>query len=154
MLRVSRGILKGKRLPATDRDLVGVRPFTSRMRKSLFDLLSFEIKGSVFWDIFCGSGIVGIEALSLGAGCVYFVDKNKRLLLLIKRFLNENNLHMMGSFFLKNLDLTKDAFVSSDEPDIVEWMLRTATLSVVEGTPPFESMIFVASVVPSSSTLS
>jgi 16S rRNA (guanine(966)-N(2))-methyltransferase RsmD len=53
------------------------RPSLGIVRKSLFDILQQEIEGSVFLDLFAGSGAIGFEALSRGARQVTFVDSHK-----------------------------------------------------------------------------
>ncbi|MCL2217177.1 MAG: 16S rRNA (guanine(966)-N(2))-methyltransferase RsmD [Defluviitaleaceae bacterium] len=50
------------------------RPTSDRAKESLFSILGEEIIGARVLDIFCGSGAIGIEALSRGAAKVVFVD--------------------------------------------------------------------------------
>jgi len=57
----------------------GVRPTPNRVRETLFNWLQNEIAGARCLDLFAGSGALGIEALSRGAGTVTFVDANSRL---------------------------------------------------------------------------
>lgn len=52
-----------------------VRPTSDRLRETLFNVLAPRIAGSVFLDLYAGSGAVGIEALSRGAREAIFVDK-------------------------------------------------------------------------------
>lgn len=51
-----------------------VRPTTDRIKETLFNMIQMEVPGSLFVDLFAGSGGIGIEALSRGARHVYFVD--------------------------------------------------------------------------------
>jgi 16S rRNA (guanine966-N2)-methyltransferase len=55
-----------------------VRPTSDRLRETLFDVLTAgnpqALEGSVWLDLFAGTGAVGIEALSRGAKQVYFVE--------------------------------------------------------------------------------
>lgn len=44
-----------------------VRPTSDRAKEALFNIFKDEIRGKTFLDLFCGSGSVGIEALSRGA---------------------------------------------------------------------------------------
>jgi len=53
----------------------GVRPTPDRVRQTLFDWLAPRIQGAVCVDLFAGSGALGIEALSRGAGQVTFVER-------------------------------------------------------------------------------
>ena len=53
-----------------------VRPMSQLVREAIFDILQDEIEGADMLDLFCGSGSVGIEALSRGARHVDFIDLN------------------------------------------------------------------------------
>lgn len=56
------------------------RPTTQLVKGSIFDTLAGEVSGSTFLDLFAGSGGIGIEALSRGAGRVVFVEQDHRIL--------------------------------------------------------------------------
>ena len=51
------------------------RPTSARLRETLFNVLAPRIEGSVFLDLYAGSGAVGIEALSRGAREAIFVEQ-------------------------------------------------------------------------------
>jgi len=59
-----------------------LRPTSDRLRETLFDVLTAgnpqALQGSVWLDLFAGTGAVGIEAVSRGAAMVYFVESSKR----------------------------------------------------------------------------
>ncbi|MCQ2387024.1 MAG: 16S rRNA (guanine(966)-N(2))-methyltransferase RsmD [Clostridia bacterium] len=61
-----------------------IRPTSDMTRESLFNIINKEIEGSVFLDLFCGTGAVGIEALSRGAKKVVFNDFSKESIELTK----------------------------------------------------------------------
>ena len=67
---------------------VGLRPTSDRLRETLFDVLTGgepgRLKGSVWLDLYAGTGAVGIEALSRGAHAVYFVESSKKVAELIR----------------------------------------------------------------------
>jgi len=72
-LRVIGGSVRGRRLrvpPGKD-----VRPTQDRVRESLFSILGDRVEGCVVLDAFAGSGALGIEALSRGAGRAVFCDE-------------------------------------------------------------------------------
>jgi 16S rRNA (guanine966-N2)-methyltransferase len=57
-------------------DVPGVRPSPDRVRETLFDWLTPRIAGCTCLDLFAGTGVLGIEAASRGAGRVVSVDHN------------------------------------------------------------------------------
>ncbi len=62
-----------------------VRPTADRTKESVFNILSSLVPGSCCLDLFCGTGSLGIEALSRGAKEVVFVDKARESVELTKR---------------------------------------------------------------------
>ena len=50
------------------------RPTSDMARESLFNIIAPHVPGAHFLDIFCGSGAMGIEALSRGAKTATFID--------------------------------------------------------------------------------
>jgi 16S rRNA (guanine(966)-N(2))-methyltransferase RsmD len=83
-LRVIAGIAKKRRLKSPGK--LPVRPTADRVKESLFNILGSRLPGSIFADLYAGTGGVGIEALSRGAGKVVFVEKNPP----VARILMEN----------------------------------------------------------------
>ncbi len=71
MLRITGGELKGRRLQAPR---TGVRPTTGRIREAIFSMLG-PLEGLRALDLYCGTGALGIEALSRGASEAHFVDR-------------------------------------------------------------------------------
>ncbi|MCD8156243.1 MAG: 16S rRNA (guanine(966)-N(2))-methyltransferase RsmD [Clostridiales bacterium] len=53
------------------------RPTTDRIKETLFNIIQTEVPGSVFLDLFAGSGGVGLEAVSRGAKQAVFVDNSR-----------------------------------------------------------------------------
>lgn len=54
-----------------------LRPTSDQLRETLFNILGARILGSRFIDAYAGSGAVGIEALSRGAGQVTFIERHR-----------------------------------------------------------------------------
>jgi 16S rRNA (guanine(966)-N(2))-methyltransferase RsmD len=81
-LRVIGGKVRGFRLKDVPGD--STRPITDRVKESLFNILGADIEHAVVWDLFGGTGCVGIEALSRGADYVVFTDKNRNAINTIK----------------------------------------------------------------------
>ena len=61
-----------KSLPGLD-----VRPTPDRLREALFNVLAPWIEGTVFADLYAGTGAVGIEALSRGASSAIFAEQKR-----------------------------------------------------------------------------
>jgi 16S rRNA (guanine966-N2)-methyltransferase len=75
-MRVIAGSLKGRRLKAPTWD--GLRPSSDKLRETLFNILAPRIGGARLLDGYAGTGAIGIEALSRGAGHVTFVESDRR----------------------------------------------------------------------------
>ena len=89
-MRIIGGIYRGRVL----RTLPGlaVRPTSGRLRETLFDVLGDSIQGAVFVDCYAGSGAVGLEALSRGAGQVFLIEEDREAQRVV-----EKNLAQLGS---------------------------------------------------------
>ena len=81
-MRIIGGAWRGRRLDAVRGDQV--RPTTDRVRESLFNLLADQVAGAAVVDLCCGSGALGLEALSRGAAHVDFVDLAPRSLATVR----------------------------------------------------------------------
>lgn len=74
-VRIIGGVWRGRRL--TIADSRAVRPTPNRVRETLFNWLQHEIEGADCLDLFCGSGVLGVEAVSRGARQAILVDSDK-----------------------------------------------------------------------------
>ena len=74
-MRIIGGTLRGRSL----KTLRGarLRPTADRLRQSLFDILARSLDGARFLDLYAGSGAVGLEALSRGAGKTIFIEVHR-----------------------------------------------------------------------------
>jgi len=73
-IRIIGGELRGRKIEVKlDPHL---RPMSDRAREALFNILALDIADRPFFDIFAGSGAVGLEALSRGASQATFVEKD------------------------------------------------------------------------------
>lgn len=73
-MRIISGKYKGRKLSSFEGD--AIRPTSDRAKEAIFSVLQFELAGKSFYDAFCGSGAMGIEALSRGAKSALFTDKS------------------------------------------------------------------------------
>ncbi len=65
-------------LPLKTREGKDTRPTTDRIKETLFNVLQPYVAEAVFFDLFSGSGGIGIEAISRGARHAYFVENDTK----------------------------------------------------------------------------
>lgn len=80
-MRITGGDRKGMRIRVPD---ARVRPTSDMVREALFSALANRIAARRFLDLFAGSGVVGLEALSRGASLVCWVESNAQALRVLK----------------------------------------------------------------------
>jgi 16S rRNA (guanine966-N2)-methyltransferase len=84
-----------------------IRPTSDRLRETLFNVLTAgnpaALEGSVWLDLFAGTGAVGIEALSRGAKEVHFVESSKPAAEMIRK--NLHSLGIVGGFYIHQEEL-------------------------------------------------
>jgi 16S rRNA (guanine(966)-N(2))-methyltransferase RsmD len=107
-LRVIAGKARGRRLRSVPGD--ATRPITDRAKESLFNILGPDVEGASLLDLFAGTGSVGIEALSRGAGFVRFLDLQRQAIDTIRTNLASTGL-AAGAEVLR-----QDAFAMLDRP--------------------------------------
>jgi len=76
MLRITAGDYRGRRLKVPKVD--ATRPLVERAREGLFNHLGSLVDGALVWDVYAGSGILGLEAISRGANKVVAVERHHR----------------------------------------------------------------------------
>lgn len=107
----------------------GVRPTQALVREAAFDLVGAAVRDAVVLDLFAGSGALGIEALSRGAAFATLVERQPRVVELIRRNLAE-------------LGLQDRARVV--RADVVHWLEvqpQAAAASLVLVDPPYEDPV-------------
>jgi len=72
---------------------LNTRPTSDMAKEGLFNIISAEINGARFLDLFCGSGAVGLEALSRGAKEAVFVDSHRAAIQATKENVQKTHLH-------------------------------------------------------------
>ena len=86
---ITAGIYKGRKIIAPDENIT--RPTLSKVRMGVFNTLysiSGDFEGKTFLDVFGGSGIMGLEALSRGFAKVKVFEKNPKAATIIKKNYN------------------------------------------------------------------
>ncbi len=82
-LRIIAGERRGHKIESPADETT--RPTTDRVRESIFNILADVIEGRAAYDLFAGTGALGLEALSRGAARAVFVEKDRANLGLIRR---------------------------------------------------------------------
>lgn len=94
LLRIIGGRWRGRKLRFTAAE--GLRPTPDRVRETLFNWLTADIRDARCLDLFSGSGALGLEALSRGAAHCDFVDSNPASLAQIQRHLQDLGAQSQG----------------------------------------------------------
>lgn len=82
-MRIVGGQQRGRRISVPSGR--AVRPTTERVREALFNLLSRLVSGRPAYDLFAGSGALGLESLSRGAASATFVERDPRVASVLRR---------------------------------------------------------------------
>src|SRR5262249_29958041 len=76
-LRIVAGSLRGRKLTCTVQP--GLRPIPDMVREALFSILGDAVPDRPFYDLFAGTGAVGLAALSRGARSATFLERDVRV---------------------------------------------------------------------------
>lgn len=122
-MRIITGKARGVRLKTLDGD--ATRPTSERCKEALFSMLQFDIEGRDVLDLFAGSGQLGLEALSRGAGSATFVDKSKQA----TKIIDEN--------IIKTKLLDGARVICSDTTDFIRTVRGRKKYDIVFIDPPY-----------------
>jgi 16S rRNA (guanine966-N2)-methyltransferase len=86
-IRIVAGSLRGRKLAIIVN--AKLRPTPQMVREALFSILGNAVPGRPFLDVFAGTGVVGLEAISRGASFVTFVERDFRVALGIEQHLEQ-----------------------------------------------------------------
>jgi 16S rRNA (guanine966-N2)-methyltransferase len=81
-MRIAGGEFRGRIIKAPK--IPNIRPSTEKTREAIFSVLGGDILDARVADLFCGSGALGLEALSRGAASALFVDINSACITSVK----------------------------------------------------------------------
>jgi 16S rRNA (guanine966-N2)-methyltransferase len=116
-MRIIGGEAKGRTLHFPSRSKE--RPTSDFLREALFNLLG-PLQNKTFLDLFAGSGSVGLEAASRGAQVVYFIEKNKQLVEVIKNNIQTCCFDIKCRIIAGDIDFSlHDLFKKNNEFDII-----------------------------------
>ncbi len=125
--RIIAGKWRGRRLAFPDAP--GLRPTTDRVRETVFNWLTPLLPGASVLDLFAGSGALGLEALSRGAGSLTSIDCN----VLVTNSIKQN---------LKLLDTDAELITQ----DAIAWLdnFQGQGFDVIFVDPPFRQGLTVS----------
>lgn len=86
-VRIVAGSLRGRKLTVVVHS--GMRPTPQMVREAFFSILGNAIPDRVFYDVFAGTGVVGLEAVSRGAASARLVEKDPRQVNDIQKYADE-----------------------------------------------------------------
>jgi 16S rRNA (guanine966-N2)-methyltransferase len=121
-VRIIAGKWRGRLLPVAD--VPGLRPSGDRGRETLFNWLQPQLRGAACVDLFAGTGVLGLEAVSRGAATAVLVEKSRPAAAALRA-----SVTLLGA-----------AAVSVVEADALQWLQQQAARSVdvVFVDPPFD----------------
>ena len=102
-MRVTGGIARGRTLSSPKPAEATIRPTCDRVREALFSILARKVPQAIVLDLFAGTGALGIEALSRGAGFALFADQSLAAGRLIEANLKACFTHPQAGFVRLNL---------------------------------------------------
>ena len=123
-MRVITGTARGRRLkePAG----MDIRPTTDMVKEAIFNIVQFDIEGRRVLDLFAGTGQLGIEALSRGAGEAVFVDKASEAVKIVRENLRGTGLENLASVV---------------QADSVVFLRSCVKFDVIFVDPPYDSTL-------------
>ncbi len=124
-MRVIAGVHRSRPLGTFQGD--AIRPTADRVKENLFNLLRNRIIDRRYLDLFAGTGGVGIEAISRGAGEVVFTDQSKESVALVRK--NLATLHENAEVILT---------------DSIAYLKRAKPFDVIFVDPPYKSDLGLA----------
>src|SRR6478735_6697716 len=86
-VRIVAGTLRGRKLSVVVHP--GLRPTPQMVREALFSILGNAVPGRVFYDLFAGTGVVGLESVSRGATAARLIEKDPKQVAAIQKYADE-----------------------------------------------------------------
>jgi 16S rRNA (guanine966-N2)-methyltransferase len=126
-VRIISGKYKGHHLVSFKAD--HIRPTTDRVKESLFNKLMFDLEDSRVLDLFCGTGNLGLEAISRGAQFVTFVDDNRKSLEITRKN-------------IEKLKVPKESY-RIVQHDVLKFLksFNESPVQIIFADPPFTEMM-------------
>lgn len=117
-IRITGGILKGMIIDSPE--VNSTHPMGAREKIALFNMLTGHLAGAKVLDAYAGSGALGIEAISRGATEVVMVEKNPRVVAILK-----HNLQKLGLEDMARVEkMSVEQFVKNGQCWQDEWLAK------------------------------
>lgn len=136
-MRITSGEYKNRRLFVPEGKFI--RPTSDRMRQSIFNILrypkwddNFELSGARVMDVFCGSGSLGLEALSNGAVYCLFVDQDARTVRDNTGFISEDDFDIRQANVLNLKNGSGDIDLVFMDPPYNESLVEPAVKNLID----------------------
>src|SRR5438876_691165 len=113
-IRIVAGALRGRKLLCNVTP--ALRPTPQMVREAFFSILGNAIPGRAFIDIFAGTGVVGIEALSRGASTALLIERDALLAKDIEAHLRQFELTRQARLYRTDAYRWVAAWVAPKEP--------------------------------------
>jgi 16S rRNA (guanine966-N2)-methyltransferase len=118
VLRIIAGEQRGRKIEVPSGG--GVRPTTDRVRGAIFNMLRQLVPGRPAFDLFAGSGALGLESLSRGAKCVTFVESDTRVAATLRENVKHLNYQSRATIVLADVFRWAERFANwPDQPAII-----------------------------------
>lgn len=127
-MKIISGYLKGRNIKGYN--IIGTRPTMSRIKESVFGIIQNNVKDSIVLDLFCGSGQLGIEAISNGSKLCYFVDNNKEIIDILKD--NINKLDIINK---------SEIIVNDYEVSLLKFSKQNIKFNLIFSDAPYKSKV-------------
>lgn len=101
-MRVISGKLKGTTL-YSPKNNSRIRPTSDRVKEAIYSIIGEKVVDAFVLDLYCGSGALGIEALSRGASYAVFVDHNNSSQLTTNKNLEKTSLFEWAKLYKMNV---------------------------------------------------
>ncbi len=128
-MRIATGIYKGRNLKMPQ----GIRPTQNVARKAIFDIIG-DIDGSIFLELFAGSGAVGLEAASRGAKAVVFVENDSACVKAIN-----DNISLIRSSSVSQVQSKDYLVIQADANEAIKQLNRqNKSFDIIFLDPPYK----------------
>jgi len=120
-VRIIGGQWRGRRVPVPD--IAGLRPSGDRCRETLFNWLQPFLHNAKCVDLFAGTGVLGLEAVSRGAACAVLVEKSR----------------VAANSLRQSVEMLEAKDIAVIEADALSWLAQQApsSMDIVFVDPPF-----------------